>query len=211
MGSCSYAGFLFSFQSSLLSLRLSSGSSVGVRFGSSSFISSGALFWWVSCGWSGRPLCMLPVCLAGCSWLSGSWSVSYLIASDWRSRFRVLFVLLSPSLRLSRLFPDPVLSPLGAVPCWLRCLSLVPSTLMLRFVIFLVGFLFVSLRFLRGWPPVVALSRLHDGVQLFCFPVAPSQSVLPALSGALGGLPGSLLCLPPGYGSSCFHGSLWLV
>ena len=54
-----------------------------------------------------------------------------------------------------------------------------------------------------------ALSRLRGGVQLFCFPVAPSQSVLPALSGALGGLPGSLLCLPPGYGSLCFHGSLW--
>ena len=76
-------------------------------------------------------------------------------------------------------------------------------------VIFLVGCLFVSRRFLRGWLPVVALSRLRGGVQLFCFPVAPSQSVLPALSGALGGLPGSLLCLPPGYGSSCFHGSLW--
>ena len=54
-----------------------------------------------------------------------------------------------------------------------------------------------------------ALSRFRGGVQLFCFPVAPSQSVLPDLSGALGGLPGSLLCLPPGYGSSCFHGSLW--
>ena len=147
---------------------------------------------WVSCRWSGRPLCMLPVCLAGCSW---------------RSRFRVLFVLLSPSLSL--LFPDPALSPLGTVPCWLRCLSLVPSTLVLRLVIFLVGCLFVSLRFLRGWRPVVALSRLRGGVQIFCFPVAPSQSVLPALSGSLGGLPGSLLCLPPGYGSSCFHGSLW--
>ena len=36
-----------------------------------------------------------------------------------------------------------------------------------------------------------------------------AQSVLPALSGALGGLPGSLLCLPPGSGSSSFLGSLW--
>ena len=42
--SCSFAGFLFS--SSLLGLRLSSGSSVGIRFGSSSFFSSGARFWW---------------------------------------------------------------------------------------------------------------------------------------------------------------------
>ena len=115
----------------------------------------------------------------------------------------------SALLSLSLLFPDPALSPLGAVPCWLQYLSLVPSTLVLRLVIFLVGCLFVSLRFLRGWHPVVALSRLLGGVQLFCFPVAPSLSVLPALSGALGGLPGSLLCLPPGYGSSCFYGSLW--
>ena len=43
--SCSFAGFLFSFSSSLLGLRLSSGSAVGVRFGSSSFFSSGARFW----------------------------------------------------------------------------------------------------------------------------------------------------------------------
>ena len=163
---------------------------------------------WGSGRWSGRPLCMLPVCLAGCSWLSGSWSVSYLLASDWRSGFGS-FLFSSAPLSLSLLFPGPALSPLGAVPCWLRCLSLVPSTLVLRLVIFLVGCLFVSLRFLRGWLPVVALSRLHGGVQLFCFPVAPSQSVLPALSRALGGLPGSLLCLPPGYVSLCFHGSLW--
>ena len=74
---------------------------------------------------------------------------------------------------------------------------------------FFVRRLFVSLRFLGGWRPVVALSRLRGGVQLFCFPVAPAQSVLPALSGVLGGLPGSFLCLPPGSGSSSFHGSLW--
>ena len=41
------------------------------------------------------------------------------------------------------------------------------------------------------------------------FPLAPAQSVLPALSGALGGLPDSLLCLPPSSSSSSFHGSLW--
>ena len=39
--------------------------------------------------------------------------------------------------------------------------------------------------------------------------MTPAQSVLPALSWALGGLLGSLLCLPPGSGSSSFHGSLW--
>ena len=158
--------------------------------------------------WSGRPLCMLPVCLAGCLWLSGSWSVSYLLASDWRSRFRVLFVLLSPSLSLCSSLVRP--SRLwGAVPCWLQCLSLVPSTLVLRVVIFLVGCLFVSHRFLRGWLPVVALSRLRGGAQLFCFPVVPSQSVLPALSGEVGGLPGSLLCLPPGYGSFSRFPVVW--
>ena len=80
---------------------------------------------------------------------------------------------------------------------------------MLCFAIFLVGCLFVSLRFLRGTLPVFALSCLRGGVRLFCSLLAPSQSVLPALSGALGGLPGSLLCLLPGYGSSCFHVSLW--
>ena len=80
---------------------------------------------------------------------------------------------------------------------------------MLCLVIFLVGCLFVSLRFLWGYLPVFTLSRLPGGVQLLCFPLAPSQSVLPVLSGALGGLPGSLFCLPPGCGSSCLHCSLW--
>ena len=129
-------------------------------------------------------LCVLPV------WLSGSWSVGYLIASDRRSRFRVLFVLLR--LSLSLLFPDPALFPLGAVPCWLRCLFLVPSTLELHLVLFLC------------WAPV-CIPQVPEGLAsssrsillswwgpALLFPVAPSQSVLPALSGALGGLPGSL-------------------
>ena len=38
---------------------------------------------------------------------------------------------------------------------------------------FFVRRLFVSLRFLGGWRPVVALSRLCGGVQLFCFPWRP--------------------------------------
>ena len=160
---------------------------------------------WVSCRWSGRPLCMLPVCLAGCSWLSGSWSYSYLLASDWCSRCRVLFVLLSPSLSLSAL---PCSSPLGAVPCWLRCLSLVPSTLMLHLVIFLDGCMFVSLRFLgvvfrfrsippSWWGPTLLFSR-------GALPVRSSGSVRGiGWSSWLSPLPA------PGYGSSCFHGSLW--
>ena len=44
---------------------------------------------------------------------------------------------------------------------------------------------------------------------LFSRSALPVRSFLPALSGAWGCLPGSLLCLAPGYGSSCFHGSLW--
>ena len=48
---------------------------------------------------------------------------------------------------------------------------------------FIVRHLFVSFRILRAWRPVVALSCLRGGVQLFCFPVAPTQSILPALSG----------------------------
>ena len=79
---------------------------------------------------------------------------------------------------LSLLFPDPALSPLGAVPCWLRCLSLVPLLLVLCLVIFLVGCLFVSLRFLWGYRPVFALSRLRGGVQLFVFPWHPPSPFL---------------------------------
>ena len=114
---------------------------------------------------------MLPVCLAGCLWLSGSWSVSYLLASDWRSRFRVLFVLLSPSLSLS-LSALPCSSPLasGGCSCWLWCLSLLPSTLVLFLVIFLDGCMLVSLRFLgvvfwfhsippSWWGPALLFSR----------------------------------------------------
>ena len=43
------------------------------------------------------------------------------------------------------------------------------------------------------------------------FPLAPFQSVFLVLSGALVGLPGSLLCLPPGYGSSSFSVPCGLV
>ena len=163
--SCSFAGFLFSFSSSLLGLRLSSGSSVGVWFG----FSSGALFWWFSCRWSGHPLCVLPVCLAGCSWFSGLWSAGYLLASDRRSRFRVLFVLLRPSLSLSSSLIQPSylwgLFLVGYGVClWCH------RPLSCALLSFFVRRLFVSLRFLWGWRPVVALSRFRGGVQLFCFP-----------------------------------------
>ena len=77
---------------------------------------------------------------------------------------------LSLSLSLSLFFPAPALLPLGAVPCWLWCLSLVPSTLVLRLVIFLYGCMLVSLRFLGvvfrfrsippwWWGPALLFSR----------------------------------------------------
>ena len=60
--------------------------------------------------WS--PLCLLPVCLAGCSWFSAYWNVIFLLASVWRSRFTVLlFILLGPDLSLSALLA-PALLPL---------------------------------------------------------------------------------------------------
>ena len=82
---------------------------------------------------------------------------------------------------------------------------------MLSLAIFLVAYLLVSLSFCE----VIfrfALSHLPGGVQLFCFPLAPFQSVLLVLSGALVGLPGSLLCLPPSYRSSSSQFPVvWLV
>ena len=82
---------------------------------------------------------------------------------------------------------------------------------MLSLAIFLVAYLLVSLSYCEVifW---FALSHLPGGVQLFCFPLAPFQSVLLVLSEALVGLPGSLLCLPPGYGSSSSQFPVvWLV
>ena len=82
---------------------------------------------------------------------------------------------------------------------------------MLSLAIFLVTYLLVSLSFCE----VIfrfALSHLPGGVRLFCFPLAPFQSVLLVLSRALVGLPGSLLGLPPGYGSSSSQFPVvWLV
>ena len=124
--------------------------------------------------WSGRPLCVLPMCLAGCSWLSGSWRVRYLLASDRRSRFRVLFVLLRPPLSLSlcsSLIQPSSLWGLFLVGCGVCLWCLRPSSC--ASLSFFVRRLFVSLRFLGGWRPVVALSRLCGEVQLFCFPWCP--------------------------------------
>ena len=74
---------------------------------------------------------------------------------------------------------------------------------------FFVRRLFVSLQFLGGWRPVVALSRLRGGVQLFCFPWRPHVRSSSSVRGVGWSSWLSLLCLPPGSGSSSFHGSLW--
>ena len=82
---------------------------------------------------------------------------------------------------------------------------------MLSLAIFLVAYLLVSLsscevifRF--------ALSHLPGGVQLLWFSLGALPVRSSGLSGALVGLPGSLLCLPPGYGSSSFSVPCgWLV
>ena len=81
---------------------------------------------------------------------------------------------------------------------------------MLSLAIFLVAYLLV---YLSSCEVIFrfALSHLPGGVQLFWFPLAPFQSVLLVLSGALVGLPGSRLCLPPGYGSSSFSVPCGLV
>ena len=67
----------------------------------------------------------------------------------------------------------------------------------------------MSLRFLGDWRPVVALFCLRGGVQLFCFP----WHLHVRSSGSVRGIGWSswlsLLCLPPGSGSSSFDGSLW--
>ena len=105
---------------------------------------------------------------------SGSWRVRFLLASDRRSRFRVLFVLLRPSLSLSlcsSLIQPSSIWGLFLVGCGVCLWCLRPSSC--ASLSFFVRRLFVSLRFLGGWRPVVALSRLRGGVQLFCFPWRP--------------------------------------
>ena len=123
--------------------------------------------------------------------------------------FRSIFVLLRPSLT----FCSSLLQPLFHLGAGLFgygvCLVGAVSPRVRASLSFIVRRLFVPLRILGGWRPVIALSRLRGGVPALLLSVAPSQSILPALSGALGGLPGSLLCLPHGSGSSSFCSSLW--
>ena len=107
--------------------------------------------------------------------VSAWWPVPFLLDFVWSSRFPVLlFILLGPDISLSRPF---LLQPLssgvflvGACVCFgylrsLDCLS--PS-----------GGIPIGIpAFLYGYLPV-ALSHLPGGVQLFCFRLAPFQSVL---------------------------------
>ena len=105
------------------------------------------------------------------------WTVPFLLASVWGSRFPVLlFILLGPDLSLSLGPSCSSLSPLGlflvgACVClgYLRhsgCPSPSPGGIPVGIPSFLYGYL------------PVALSHLPGGVQLFCFPLAPFQSVL---------------------------------
>ena len=107
--------------------------------------------------------------------VSAWWTVPFLLASVWGSRFPVLlFILLGPDLSLSQPFLLQPLAPgaflVGAFVClsYLRsldCPSPSPGGIPVGIPSFLYGYL------------PVALSHLPGGVQLFCFPLAPFQSV----------------------------------
>ena len=120
------------------------------------------------------PVARVPCGLFG---VSASWPVPFLLASIWGSRFPVLlFLLLGPDLSLSLGPSCSSLSPLrlflvGSCVClgYLRssgCPSPSPGGMPVGIPSFLYGYL------------SVALSHLPGGVQLFCFPLAPFQSVL---------------------------------
>ena len=108
--------------------------------------------------------------------VSAWWTVLFLLAFVWGSRFPVLlFILLGPDLSLSRPFLLQPLAPgaflVGACVClgYLRsldCPSPSPGGMPIGIPSFLHGYL------------PVALSHLPGGVQLFCFRLAPFQSVL---------------------------------
>ena len=72
------------------------GSSVRVRFGSSSFLSSGALLWWVHIWWSCPSSCELTVCLAGRSRFRARRGFAVCLLLTGTPGFRSLFVLLRP-------------------------------------------------------------------------------------------------------------------
>ena len=91
--------------------------------------------WWFSCWWSGPPCVCCPCVLRGVRGFQtrgGSLPACFWPALQVSGPFRS-----PPSLSLSLLFPDPAPLPSGGCPCRVRCLSLVPSTLELRLLLFL--------------------------------------------------------------------------
>ena len=122
------------------------------------------------------PLCLLPGCLAGCSWFlpSGLFTFCWLLsgAPDLQSFFSFSSAQISLSLGPS----CSSLSPLGLFlvgSCvWLGYLrsSGCPSPSSGGIPVGIPSFLYGYL--------LVALSHIPGGVQLLCFPLAPFQSVL---------------------------------
>ena len=122
------------------------------------------------------PLCLLPGFLAGCSWFlpGGRFPFCWLLSGA--PGFQSFFSFSSAQISLSLGPSCSSLSPLGlflvgACVClgYLRssgCASPSPDGIPVGIPSFLYGYL------------PVALSHLPGGVQLFCFPLAPFQSVL---------------------------------
>ena len=131
------------------------------------------------CQWSGRHCACCPVALRAVRGFlrSGLFPFCWLLSGDpgFQSFFSFFSAPISLSLSLSRPFLLQPLAP-GAIP-------LAPVSVVATFVArvvprhLLVAYLLVSLRFCE----VIfrfALSHLPGGVQLFCFPLVPFQSVL---------------------------------
>ena len=131
--------------------------------------------------------------------VSAWWSVPFLLAFVWGSRFPVLlFILLGPDLSLSLGPSCSSLSPLGF--SWLAHVSVLAT--FVAWIVprhLLVAYLLVSLRFytiiFRSLFPTFLVGS-SSFASLDALPVRSS-----GLSGALVALPGSLLCLLPGYRS----------
>ena len=142
-------------------------------------------------------MCLLSGFLCGLLLFSAWWSVPFLLAFVWGSRFPVLlFILLGPdlSLSLSALSCSSLL-PLGF--SWLAHVSvLAPFVAWIVPHHLLVAYLLVSLHFymiiFRSLFPTFLVGS-SSFASLDALPVRSS-----GLSGALVALPGSLLCLLPG-------------
>ena len=121
------------------------------------------------------PLCLLPGCLAGCSWFlpSGLFTFCWLLsgAPDLQS-FSFSLAQISLSLGPSCFSLSPLgLFLVGSCVCLsYLCSSGYPSPSSGGIPVGIPSFLY-------GYLPV-ALSHLPGGVQLFCFPLAPFQSIL---------------------------------